>query len=300
MKKISFSPVLLSILLLILYLLSFLSDMKKNKQKPVKTALVNKKYETTLSDFNFQTDNSNLFFKKIDDVWFINQSDDENFLPADSKKVQNFIQELIKVVNLYKISDNFDKSNPFFFDSKDTFTINYDKFSIFFGNYDYSQSFRYVATNSSSTIYQIESKLDKYLTTSLLAWSEPYIISRQFIEVTPEIIQSVTIQSAEGKTAKVKSTKEGFKDSIFSLMELRNGGLPSNLYTLEYTKNAPQMILDFECGDTSEIKLEIFNTSSDSEFLVKCEYFNSITKRKNVVYEKISLWTYNKIKEIML
>lgn len=291
------------IILLILYILSFVSEIKRNSPKPVKTALMNKKYEESLSSFNFTSGDTQLYFKKKNGVWFVNTKDiPALYVPADTQKVNSFIKDLTKVISLYKISDKKSANSSFQFENPNAITLNYENFSIFFGNYDFSQTYRYLTTSSSETVYQINTELDKYLTTSILAWSEPYIISRQFINISTDTIQSIEIHDLAGKFLKHKPSDDDYKDTVFALMELRNGGVLSDVDEQNLSSDFDRLSLSLkiECGDTSEIFINIYKTDYESEYVIKTEYKSAFDKNDNVIYEKISSWTYNRIKEIML
>ena len=63
------------------------------------------------------------------------------------------------------------------------------------------------------------------------------------------------------------------------------------------------MTITLEKGDTSQIIIRIYQTAKDSEYNVEVEHSGGIGSEKAgsiTVRSKISLWTYNKIREIML
>ena len=86
-------------------------------------------------------------------------------------------------------------------------------------------------------------------------------------------------------------------DDIQKLLDLRKGGIPGQNITL-----APEQ-LDFqiwlEIGNKSQIEMQIYKTDDESQFVIKTIYINS-DKSKTEYNSYISLWTYNKIKEITL
>lgn len=300
-NKYSLNPLLFFIILLCLYLLSFVTGLKRNSPKSVKTALMNAKYEQTLSSFDFQTGETQLYFQKKGDIWYVNNTEEvQTFIPADSQKVNLLLKDLTKVISLYKISDKNDSNPAFQFNNSNAFTINYENYSICFGNYDFSQTYRYLTTSSSDTVYQISTELDKYLTTSVLAWSEPYILSRQFINVSPETIQSISVSDVNGVYKKHRPGDENYKDNVFSFMELRNGGIVSDFYEYDLNDEPAQLQLALECGDKSEIIINILKTPYEAEYIVKTEYKAAQKNSECVIYEKISSWTYNRIREMML
>lgn len=283
-KKINLILLIAILILSVLYFLSLLNIKNSgNKKKIVKTALINSKYESTINNFVLQKGEQRIYLTKQNDVWFTSTvNSNENLIPADNEKIKLFIKDLIKVVNLYKISDNIPAKNEFGLFDEDTFVISYDNNQIFFGNYDFSKTSRYLMTGKNTKVYEINTNLDKYLSTSIQAWSDPYIISRVLFPVEVKDIQTILGQVR--------------KDcDLQKLLELRHGGAA-------ITPNAgePELSFILITGDTSEIEIKIFPTASESEYNVELKYKTGQNSKTFECALKISLWTYNKIKNIML
>ncbi len=281
--KILFSSVLI---LTILFVLSFSkSCTNTDKREVIKTALVNPKYTDEISEIIIQHEDEKLSLIKKNDIWFT-----QNAI-ADSKKVENLLQDLIKVRKLYKISYTNNKKEAFFSDSS-SFTISYSfpggVHSLYFGSQDFSQTSRYLQTDKNTQIYEIDTTFDKYLSINPQNWSEPFIISQIILgKITTQDIQSTKVYF-ENKVSEISD--------IQKLLELRHAGFPDFEVLFPQEKS---LTLDLELGNKSQINVEIFSTNSESEYLL-CSKYTSSKQEKYTFWVKISEWTYNKIKEITL
>lgn len=270
------------ILLFILFILSFTKSYNNtDKRKIINTALVNQKYKQEISKFEFTKDDNTLILEKIDDIWWI--VDSNNSIPADSTKIQNLLTDLIKVRKMYKISDKNSKKAAYGVTDSSTFKVKYyytnGQHELFFGSQDFSQTSRYLMTDKNTIIYEIDSTLDIYLSCSELSWCEPYIISQNILgNINSEDIQNSKITDKQ------------------KLLNLRHGGFP-NFETTLITKREYQ--INLELGNKTNIQMEIFATNLESQYIVKCIYTNQYNK-KYTTLTKISEWTYNTIKEITL
>ena len=153
-------------------------------------------------------------------------------------------------------------------------------------------------TGKAATVYEIDSSLDKYLSTSPQIWYDPYIVSKAIQKkLSYRDIQRIKVDF-EAKTSILTTKTEDFAEKTSKLLDLRHGG------QIEYESlSAPQMTITLEKGDTSQIIISIYQTEKDSEYNVEIEHnggFGSDKTGEIIVRTKISLWTYNKIKEIML
>ncbi len=313
---------LADLLLAILFAFSFVKTCKNDKREAVKTALVNPKYQPTISKIEiYQGERDNLEKKqnqgdcnfisleKNGDYWTISQKNNPYSLPADCQRVEKFISELTKIRNMYKLSDKIEKNSAFGLTDQSTFHIRYyyddnddnkmensksnssfgknlpgENFhELSFGNQDFSLTDRYLMTDSKATVYEINSDLDSFLTTSVQNWTEPYIISQQVLGTIKE--SDIQNQNISDKA---------------KLLELRHGGLPTEK-SLENKKSPaiPEFSLPIQLGNKSAIQLDIFKSQSDTEFTVRAIYTRP-DKSQSTYYSKISSWTYNKIKEITL
>ena len=275
----------LAAILAILYVLSFTkSCTSTDKREKVKTALVNQKYKDSIESIILQDATGTLVLKNIGSFWTVARDTESIYgpiqlrvdIPASPERINNFIEELIKVRNLYKISDKINSNSSLGLTNGTEFHIRYNYTNessdsesfqeLIFGNQDFSLSSRYLMTGSNTQIYEIDTSLDTYLTTSVQSWAEPYIISREII--SPDI-QTIT----------ASSTDEAHKG----------------------IKSETLLGLDIENGDKSSIKIKINPLANqESTYLVETNYFDSEGELIYNSYSTISSWTYNKIKEITL
>ena len=303
--------IVLTVLLSVLYVISFTKSCSStDKREKVKTALVNQKYRDSIDSILLQDASGCIELSFSQGFWNIRSLTQEtSSLPASKDRVNNLLEELIKVRNLYKISDRINKNSSLGLTNGTEFHIRYtyksensDKGSfkeLIFGNQDFSLSSRYLMTGESTHVYEIDSSMDTYLTTSIQSWAEPYIISRT---VSSTDIQSITMILTDQEGKKTINKIQGRNESIEKLLELRHGGIPSESEIIESSKSEPDLELEIENGNKSKIILEITQLKSqEGSYTVKARYFKPDSKSAFYTsYSKISSWTYNKIKEITL
>ena len=290
---------IITALLLILYCLSFTKSCSStDKREVVKSALVNQKYAEDIDAFQFIQGNSVLLLSKKNGMWYVDSSEIQNIsLPADNERVNRFIADLISIQEMYKLSDTIDENSSFGLDDQDTFTLRYytgvNFKDIIFGNKDFALSSRYMMSGKSTAVFEISNVFDKYLSTATQLWTEPYIISQQILGPIKESDIQRTFVTFDNVT---KQT-----DFDSKLLELRHGGFPSAYsYKKEMFENS-LMSIKLELGNKNNIELSIAQSenNNEQEFNVKTSYFAD-GKEIYRSYSKISGWTYNKIKEIML
>lgn len=273
----------ITIALLVLYIISlFVNNFSKDTRKSVKTALINSKYEKSISEFTLKKGENFLYLRKVDNLWLVSNKQDANYIPANSKLVQEFISDLIKVVKLYQISNTLPAQNKFGLTDDNTFAIMYGQNELFFGAYNFSNTFRYLMTGKNTKVYEIDTSLDKYLSTSIQVWSDPYIIAKSIKNLKPEDVQII------------RGTTRNDYD-VEKFLELRHGGT-----AISANNGGEIQSLLFECGDTSEITVKIYKSFNENEYNVNVKYDLENPVQKIDFTVKISSWTYNKIKEIML
>ena len=280
--------IVITAILTALYVLSFTrSCTSKDSREKVKTALVNQKYKDSITSIELSDSTGSLILKYNGSFWTVGN------LPASTERIQKFIENLINVRNLYKISDEITDKSSFGLTTGTEFHLRYytgDSFhELIFGNQDFSLSSRYLMTEKSTQVYEIDTLLDTYLTTSIQNLAEPYLISQTVL--------------GKIKTQAVQRTQ--IKD-VQKLLELRHGGVPDETELLNILNNSadsenPDTAITLELGNKNEIELKIYKTTNENEFIVRTDY-----KKQNgessvyTAYSKISAWTYNKIKEITL
>ena len=303
--------IVLTVLLSSLYVISFTRSLSSaDKREKVKTALVNQKYKDSINSILLQDASGCIELSLDQGFWNIRSLTQEtSSIPASKERVNNLLEELIKVRNLYKISDKINKNSSLGLTNGTEFHIRYtynsensDKGSfreLIFGNQDFSLSSRYLMTGESTQVYEIDNSMDTYLTTSIQSWAEPYIISRT---VSSTDIQNITaaLKTEDGK--KTIKRNKGTNENTDKLLELRHGGIPSESEIDESKNNEADLELEIENGNKSKIILEITQSKNqEGSYTVKVRYFKPDSKSAFYTsYSKISTWTYNKIKEITL
>ena len=296
--------------LLFLYIFSFIFQ-KSDKRTYVKSSLINPSNINKIDSFElFDGDKEKLIFQKNGNVWEIIKIFDDNLqkLPAETKKIEDFLKTASEVVNMYKISDTFTENNSFMILKPGFIQFKYftgDKFyEIFFGAQDFSLSSRYVMSGKSTDIYEISNFMDKYLTTSVQFWCDSSLISQNVFGK----IQVSDIQ----KNYVIFDDKMHIFSDLQKLLDLRHGGFISNIQNQDEQnpenayKNDHQnkeyeskMTIFLELGNKNQITLNLFQLKENSFVSVESVYENSVGE-KFVYNSQISLWTYNKIKEITL
>lgn len=314
-KKLIASSVIIFILL-ITYIASFFKTT--DKRKAINTTLLNTKYLPVINELDISQGGKAVQIIKKTGIWFLN--DASGSIPVEEKRVDDFLKELSKTRTAYKISgkangtggekqkldsygltDGSELVLRYYFDEpqgSSTGTGSGNFYELIFGNHDFSGTSRFFMTGKAATVYEIDSSLDKYLSTSPQIWYDPYIVSKAIQKkLSYRDIQRIKVDF-EGKTSILTTKTEDFAEKTSKLLDLRHGGL------IEYESfSSPQMTIKLEKGDTSHIMLRIYQTAKDSEYNVEVEHSGGIGFEKAgsiTVRSKISLWTYNKIREIML
>lgn len=297
--------------LLFLYIFSFIFQ-KSDKRKSLKSTLINPSYVNEIEYFElFDGDKEKLIFQKNGNVWEIHKNYENNIqkLPAESTIIKDFFKTASGVVNMYKISDTFTENNSFMILKPGYIQFKYtykDKiYEIYFGAQDFSLSSRYVMSGKSTAIYEISNFMDKYLTTSVQFWCDSSLISQNVFGK----IQVSDIQ----KNYVIFDDKMHIFSDLQKLLDLRHGGFISNIQSNQDEQNPEnaykndhqnkeyesKMTIFLELGNKNQIHLNLVQLKENSFVSVESVYENSVGE-KFVYNSQISLWTYNKIKEITL
>lgn len=297
--------------LLFLYIFSFIFQ-RSDKRKALKSTLINPSYVNEIEYFElFDGDKEKLIFQKNGNVWEIHKNYENNIqkLPAETKKIENFLKTASGVVNMYKISDTFTENNSFMILKPGYIQFKYtykDKiYEIYFGAQDFSLSSRYVMSGKSTDIYEIPNFMDKYLTTSVQFWCDSSLISQN-------VLGPVNVSDIQ-KNYIIYDEKVHVISDLQKLLDLRHGGFISNIQSNQDEKNPEnaykndhqnkeyesKMTIFLELGNKNQITLNLFQLKENSFVSVESVYENSVGE-KFVYNSQISLWTYNKIKEITL
>ena len=301
------------VILIFLYVFSFIFQ-RSDKRKSLKSTLINPSYVNEIEYFElFDGNKEKLIFQKNGNVWEIHKNYENNIqkLPAESTIINDFLKTASEVVNMYKISDTFTENNSFMILKPGYIQFKYtykDKiYEIYFGAQDFSLSSRYVMSGKSTDIYEISNFMDKYLTTSVQFWCDSSLISQNVFGK----IQVSDIQ----KNYVIFDDKMHIFSDLQKLLDLRHGGFISdykNLQNEQINENSFQsrnensekkfeskMEIFLELGNKKQIHLNLVQIKDNSFVQVESVYQN-VVGEKFVYNSQISLWTYNKIKEITL
>ena len=296
--------------LLFMYVLSFTELVNpKDSRKKIQTALLNPKNVSKIYKIELSTGDTLLQFNKTNDFWSISDSINSSAgVPADTVKINDFLAELSGIRFMYITSKKADKKYRENFGLTDgsQFKIKYyyDENSseeLIFGNQDFSQTSRYMMTGNNFQVFEIDDSLDKFLSTSVQVWSDPMIIS-QFVmsKISSGDIQTIETEYDEDNQIKLKKISSlkiaDWNDRISKLLELRHGGI-CNESDIEINNAIKTKI---ELGNKAFIIIDIGKLADDEGYKVECSYYSDRNKLIYKSSEKISAWTYNKIKEIIL
>ena len=281
----------LSFCLLLTYSFSFVK--KTDKRKSIKTALVNEKYKDSICKIQFSQNNEKIELFKNNDIWFINET------PADGEKIKAFVQNLTQIRTVYKITDKISQNNSYGVTDGTELKVRYyysenDFMDLIFGKQDFSNTNRYFMNGKTAAVYEIDNSLNKYLTLSKQFWMEQFIISQNVLGIIKEQdVQGLKIYY-DGAVINKNPALKNWNEIVHKLFELRHGG-NSDIY-----KQDLDLSCEIELGNKNQIIMNIYTTDDSQEYIVEVNYNNYFNNSKITTQVKISLWTYNKIKEIML
>ena len=114
MKKLT-SLYITFFILFALYIFSFVIQRSNtDNREAFTTALINKKNVNQINKIQLTQENKSIYLIKKGELWTLsNDQNHEFFVPANQEFINSFINELIKVRKLYKISDNLPKKKQF-------------------------------------------------------------------------------------------------------------------------------------------------------------------------------------------
>ncbi len=294
--------------------ISLFSSSAKGKKHIQKIELLHQADISNIDIITIQNGNQNIILSKSDNSWLlINPQNDKNKIPADTDKLSQFFvmlcstHDLIKAgkADIRELKEN--SLNSYGFDQNNGTTITLYKNSspyqqLYFGSLNFSQSQRYFTTNELNSVFLAGPEFENFLSTSVQSWVDPYIISEQLRNsvFTMGEVQTVTFYDyINKKNYKLENSKDQDKEKINKLLELRHGGFAQIKQDLDSLNK--EAGLSFEMGDKSNIYMELYlHPAEENEYIVNVT-FNSERLSKSFSYtSQISLWTYNKIKEMML
>lgn len=283
-----------SAVLLILYLLSFnvLSGNREHKKHYQEIQLLHEADISTIDQILIQNNSTAILLERQNNMWLACLDFQfENCIPADTSALQKLFVNLCSKHKMAK-AGNKNQVQAFGLSQDEVTVISLYKDGqeyehLFFGSSDFSQTGRYFTTNELNSVFLFDSSFDNYLSVNTQVWLDPYIISSQLKDSVFNMgdIQNLSTESAQ------------------KLLELRHGGFATQAEIQAVEENTTKQVnqLHLQMGDKSTIQLMIYNSIlSDNEYIVKTTFISDRTGQSFSYYSKISLWTYNKIKEITL
>lgn len=298
--------IFLAILVAILTFTYFLSFTKHftthDTSKKIKTQLVNEKYKKAITKFEFTKGDEKLFLIKNDDFWILKEDEaSKACLAVDLQKIEKFIEELTSYREIKQLSSALSQKNNYGFYDSNAVTLRYytedeNFYELIFGGQDFSLQTRYFMVSSKTTVFEIDNTFDAYLELNIQTWSDSSIISKNILgDFDFDDVQSIKIVSKNQQSILSKSNTKDFYDKVSSFLSLRHGGLAQNAASNQY-----DLSLSFEFGNKRNVTLYFFESVEPGQYIIVSEYFIEIIGKKYYFTSKISGWTYNKIKEIML
>lgn len=283
---------LLSIILTILVIIFVVGlnnlKYKNSSNKYISTALVNPKYKSEISKITFN--NFNLIKKA--NLWKVEINN--NYYPADNKKINDLISNLTKVIKLYKKEYNKNKkpitnynNSLLFYTSSENFQYK-EISSIGFGLTDFTNTKIEVINLKNNEVYQTEN-----IYTEFLNKDYTYFIRKEFFpeEITNNYntVQEIKIENfITNKTnyyTKTTNNNDSFYKKLNQILLLRSEDLQLNLYD-NLTQEKPITQVNLELGNNTSASFSVY-------------YFNNeyyVKTQENLIF-KISQWTMNRIVE---
>lgn len=283
---------LLSIILTILVIIFVVGlnnlKYKNSSNKYISTALVNPKYKSEISKITFN--NFNLIKKA--NLWKVEINN--NYYPADNKKINDLISNLTKVIKLYKKEYSKNKKDIKEFNNSLLFYTSSESFqykeisSIGFGLTDFTNTKIEVINLKNNEVYQTEN-----IYTEFLNKDYTYFIRKEFFpeEITNnyDIVQEIKIENfITNKTnyyTKTTNNNDFFYKKLNQILLLRSEDLQLNLYD-NLTQEKPITKVTLELGNNT--------SASFSVYFFNNEYY--VKTQENLIF-KISQWTMNRIVE---
>lgn len=301
---------LLVFLLVLSYILSFtvFDSEHKNKAQSQQIVFISQTDISQIDGFIIQNQDDVILLNRQNDMWLMcNALETSNKIPADVNTLQNLFLTLAATHNVTK-AGNKEQLISYGLDDSQCSSITIIKngqvyHTLLFGNLDFSQSHVYFTDEELNSVYLIDDAFQSYLNTSTQTWSDPYIISEQLrnsVFQTGEI-QSASIYDYSTRQGAAHTTEaENWSEISSKLLELRHGGFAPDAYELTKTES-PLVLISLETGAMAQIQLEIYNLAqNDNEYIIKTSFKSELIEKEFYYFTAVSLWTYNKIMEIML
>lgn len=277
-----------TIILAVLYPLSFLLEKKSNQIKTYETAFLNPKNINSVQKIKISDTECDLYLFNKNGIWsgnFFSSGKEINF-SAEQQTVKNFIKNLSSIKKLYLSSSNSKILNDSNWNFKISYTLqNGIETEILIGKTDISKSKRFIKLPSEKKIYKTDANFEPFLTTDANFWVCPNLFTApDGNEITEEKIQRITFVHQGKKTVLLPGT-ENFSEKAEKLLSLRHGKLSDDVFSRIMSDT-----IEIETEDNKFTRIKI--QPKDEDFLVQYEIDGKFYTAE------ISLWTYNKIIEI--
>ncbi len=277
-----------TIILAVLYPLSFLLEKKSNQIKTYETAFLNPKNINSVQKIKISDTECDLYLLNKNGIWSgnVSSSDKEMIFSAEQQTVKNFIKNLSSIKKLYLSSSNSKILNDSNWNFKISYTLqNGIETEILIGKTDISKSKRFIKLPSEKKIYKTDANFEPFLTTDANFWVCPNLFTApDGNEITEEKIQRITFVHQGKKTVLIPGT-ENFSEKAEKLLSLRHGKLSDDVFSRIMSDT-----IEIETEDNKFTRIKI--QPKDEDFLVQYEIDGKFYTAE------ISLWTYNKIIEI--
>lgn len=277
-----------TIVLIIIFPLSFLFEKNNNKRETFQTALLNPKNTETLKEINISDKISDITLFKENSLWkgkiLINS--EETIFPLDIATINNFIKSLSEIRKLEKISENQKLINENNYEYKISYLLeNSTETNIYFGKNDISQTKRIIKFNSNKESYHVNSDFEAFLSCNPDFWICPELIpSINNLTIKPENLQRITYYTLSDKIT-ILPGSESFSKNAEKLLSLRHGHIRKE----KINNNLPseKLVIETDSGLIS-IKLQAFQD----------DYLLEYNQENNNYTTEISSWTYSALEEI--
>lgn len=310
--KITYGLAGLFTLIFILTITLFSPSSNANKKRhTIQLQFIHEADISNIDIITIQHGDSAIILSRSDNMWLLaNQNDVNEKIPADVQKLKSFFILLASKHTMAKAGNTADKDNSYGLDTEEGTTITLYKNglayqSLNFGALNFSQTQRYFTSAELKSVFLAGQEFDAFLTTSVTAWADPYIISTQLLNdvFSMGLAQTADFydyQKNQHTTLTSFDTEEN--KSIQKLFDLRHGGFALDLQNQSANDQQNKVLaVKIQMGDKSQINLDIFkHPAIENEYIVFTT-FNSQRLEKSFSYKtQISAWTYSKISEMML
>lgn len=314
-KKIMSITYALAGLLTLLFILTITlfspSGTANKKRQAIQVQLIHEADISNIDIITIQHGASAIILNRSDNMWLLaNQNNVNDKIPADVQRLKSFFLLLATKHKMVKAGNASSKDNSYGLDSQEATVITLYKNGLAyqllsFGDLNFSQTQRYFTSQELKSVFLAGQEFDGFLTGSVTAWADPYIISPQLLNDVFSMGEAQSLDFYDYKTKKstlLNTSDQEQNESIQKLFDLRHGGFvaDSENQAFESSQNKA-LAVKIQMGDKSQIKLEICEHDTiENEYIVYTS-FDSERLGKSFSYKtQISAWTYSKISEMML